>query len=118
MTIRLVEKANEESTAILSVTFTDSEGALVVPTYATWTLSDGDNAVVNSRSEVPITPLASTVHIVMHGDDLALPVPRERTRRVLVKAIYDSATYGSGLPMNEEFEFNIVDLRSMNAPAE
>ena len=118
MTIRLVEKANEESTAILSVTFTDSGGALVVPQSATWTLSDGNNAVVNNRSNVEINPLASTVHIVLHGDDLKLPVPRERTRRVLVKAIYDSATYGSDLQMNEEFEFTIVDLRSMNAPAE
>ena len=118
MTIRLTEKVNERSTAILSVTFKDSDGALVVPKSATWTLSDGDNAVVNSRSEVPISPLASTVHIVLHGDDLALPVPRERTRRVLVEAIYDSATYGIDLPMNEEFEFNIVDLRSLDAPVE
>lgn len=54
----------------------------------------------------------------MSGDDLALPAPRERTRRVLVEAIYDSATYGSDLPMKEEFEFNIVDLRSLDAPAE
>jgi|JI10StandDraft_1071094.scaffolds.fasta_scaffold509666_2 hypothetical protein len=117
MTIRLTEKVNEESTAILRVTFTDSDGNAVIPQSATWTLSDRDNEVVNGKSDVTISPLASTVDILLKGDDLKLPFPRERVRRVLVKAIYDSSTYGDDLPFNEEFEFTITDLRSLNAPA-
>ncbi|MER2625307.1 MAG: hypothetical protein ABTS22_15410 [Accumulibacter sp.] len=116
MTIRLTDKANEESTAILRVSFTDSDGNAVIPKSATWTLSDRDNEVVNGRDEVQISPLASAVNIVLKGDDLKLPFPRERVRRVLVKAIYDSSTYGDDLPFNEEFEFTITDLRSLNAP--
>ena len=117
MTIRLTEKVNEESTAILRVTFADSDGNAVIPQSATWTLSDRDNEVVNGKSDVTISPLASTVDILLKGDDLKLPFPRERVRRVLVKAIYDSSTYGDDLPFNEEFEFTITDLRSLNAPA-
>ncbi len=116
MTIRLTEKVNEESTAILRVTFTDSDGNAVIPQSATWTLSDRDNEVVNGKSDVTISQLASTVDILLKGDDLKLPFPRERVRRVLVKAIYDSSTYGNDLPFNEEFEFTITDLRSLNAP--
>ncbi len=116
MTIRLTEKVNEESTAILRVTFTDSDGNAVIPQSATWTLSDRDNEVVNGKSDVTISQLASTVDILLKGDDLKLPFPRERVRRVLVKAIYDSSTYGDDLPFNEEFEFTITDLRSLNAP--
>ena len=35
MTIRLTDKANEESTAILRVSFSDSDGNAVIPKSAT-----------------------------------------------------------------------------------
>lgn len=120
MTIKLVPRAVEESTAILEISFMDTDESPVVPYSATWTLSDLDNVVINSRSAVPLYPLASTFNIVLNSEDLKLPDPSTkatRTRRVLVEASYNSTAYGNGLMLREEFEFVIRDLKSRNPPA-
>ena len=63
--------AIEQSTYVITASFTDETGAAVVPNSVTWTLVNGDGQVVNSRSAVSVTP-ASSVTIVLSGDDLDL----------------------------------------------
>jgi len=110
MTIKLSVPAIEESTYIVSVSFIDTEKSAVVPKVASWSLFDEDRAVVNSREDVNIDPLAATVSIVLTGADLALPNIEKPTRYLLVKAQYDSVLYGNDLNLKEEFRFKITNL--------
>lgn len=107
MTIPLTEKANEESTFIIGLTFKDEDENEVVPNSINWDLSDEAGTIINSRSNVSVTP-ASKVNIVLSGNDLSIP-GASKDRVLTVKAPYDS-DLGSGLPFNEEFTFQINDL--------
>ena len=99
--------AVERSTYVLPVEFLDADGESVAPTTANWTLYDHDKeTVINSRQDVPLTGN----YITLTGDDLALPNSALPARYVLVKAVYDSATFGSNLSFRAEIQFKIVNL--------
>lgn len=107
-----LDDVNEEGTVDVDVVFKDENGAAEVPTAATWTLTDRRGTVINSRSAVTIGSLASTVTITLSGADLAVQsgeTARLVPRRLLVKATYDSSL-GTGLPMTEEFTFNVINF--------
>jgi len=108
MPIILDEKANERSSYFPIITFRDEPGALVVPITATWTLLDGLGAVVNARNNVPISPLASVVTLVLHGADLAVGVAGV-ARDLVIQSTYNS-TLGNGLENNEVIHFDIEPL--------
>lgn len=106
MSTRLSVRAVDRSTYVVTAAFTDAAGDAVVPNSVTWTLTDVNKAVVNSREDESETPAAS-LDIVLSGadidhDDGAL-------RRVVVDAEYDS-TEGSGLPLRGVAEFIIDDV--------
>lgn len=104
-----MDDAVEGSTYIVNVTFKDEAGVTMVPATASWSLRDNYNKVINSRSNVSISALATTVSIVLSGDDLQYE-PNSKTFRILtVKGTYDGA-YGNDLPIAEEFTFNIKPL--------
>lgn len=113
MPITLTTHANEESTFVVTVAFTDTTGAAVTPNNGlNWTLTDTRGNVVNSRSAVSITPGAS-VTIVLSGDDLALPSALYGRDRVLtVQGTYDS-DLGNALPLKEQIVFTIDDLTAV-----
>jgi len=99
--------ANEQSTFIVTVNFLDSAGEAVVPSSATWTLTNERSAIINEREEEVISPLAASVDIVLSGDDLKYS---EGTKRiVLVEAIYDSDE-GNDLPLRDQVQFTIANL--------
>lgn len=100
-------QAVEESTYVVTVSFFNAAGTAVTPKSATWTLTDKDGAVVNSRNAVTISSLDTSVDIVLSGNDLQ--IADGKTRKLLVQAIYDS-TEGSDLPLNDELEFQIHRL--------
>jgi len=106
MSTQLTVTAVEESTYIVVATFVDEDDALITPNTITWTLSDLDGTIINSRENVSITPDTS-VNIVLSGDDLA--VSGSRTRVVTVKATYDSS-YGVGLTLKAAAKFDIENL--------
>ena len=107
MSIALDILAHDGSTLALDLTFLDEDGNQVTPNDITWTLTNGNGAVVNGRSNVSATP-ASTITIVLSGDDLDVDV--YGTRRVLhVLAHYDSSL-GTGLPLAEDIVFDVEDL--------
>lgn len=110
MTTKLTDHATERSTYVITVAFRDETDAAVTPSAATWTLTDRAGAVINSRSAVAITPLATSANIVLTGDDLALPDVRYRYRLVTVEYTY-SSSLGAGLPGKEEVGFYIDPLQ-------
>lgn len=109
--IYLAEIAEEESTFAIGMQVVDNLGAPVIPTTATWTLTNSAGAIINSREDVAISIPAADMTVALSGDDLALsagedtPVPRCFT----FKGTYTSSL-GSGLPLNQEVWFYIENL--------
>ena len=107
----LSERAKEESTYIIRVDFYDesSPPLEMTPNSIYWTLVTLEGDIINSRSKVSVTP-ASTVYLVLKGDDLAMDGSSETiTREVRISGSYDSA-YGTGLPYNDAVRFEIINI--------
>ena len=99
---------NEKGTAVLGVAFTDEDDSAVTPSAITWTLTDINGTIINSRDAVSITP-ATSIDIVMSGDDLSLSEGIGVIRVVTVEYTY-SSSYGTGLPEKDQAKFSIKDL--------
>lgn len=111
MAIVLPTKANEKSTFIIVVSFKDEDGDAETPTSVTWTLTDSDGNIINSRQDVSIAA-ASTINVVLSGDDLQIVnenVSSPVSRILTIKAVYNS-TLGNDLPLKEQIEFSINNL--------
>lgn len=102
--------ATERSTYIITASFTDEDGDPVTPNAPlTWTLTDRDGNVINSRSAVTIAPDTS-VDIVLTNNDLAIGTgASSRMYVLLIEGTYDS-TLGSGLSLRDEARFTIDNL--------
>lgn len=108
--IILTTEAVEQSTYVIPVTFRDEDATAIAPDAVTWTLTDRHGVVINSRSDVAISPLAATVNIVLTGADLAMLGELDnRTRLLLVEATYNSSL-GTGLNLRDEIEFSVRPL--------
>lgn len=103
----MITVAKDKSSYFVTATFTDENGAAVIPTSIKWSLRSGSGATVNSRSQVTFTPPDDTITIVLSGADLAYSSGASRI--MTIEALYNS-TLGNGLPLNEEFSFDIEDL--------
>ena len=106
----LETKAVEESTYAITAAFLDSDGNAVVPNALTWSLSDKDGTIINSREDVAIGTPASSVTVVLSGDDLALSDPDNPVRIFIIQGDYDDPTLGAGLPIQDEARFEIENL--------
>ena len=93
----------------VSCAFRDDDGAAVVPSSVKWSLMQRDRSVINSRQSVVISP-ATTVTIVLSGDDLALQSTSDVGARVLTVYAEYSSTLGTDLPLLDEAYFDITDL--------
>lgn len=119
MATALTVKATEKSTYVITATFTDEDDAAVVPTAITWTLSDVGGDIINSRDGIDFEvdnglgaagTLASTVSIILTGDDLQMLGERPtEIRRFLLEATYDSSL-GNGLNLRGACQFEINNL--------
>ena len=113
MAIEITTEAVEKSTFVIAASFLDEDGAAVVPNADTikWTLTnETGGTVINSRLLVAETS-ASTVNIVLTGNDLEIDSDLDKVRRlVTVQAEYDS-NLGSGLTLKESFYFNVINLK-------
>lgn len=112
MPTTLTTRAVEKSTFIITAAFTDEDDAAVVPNSITWSLTDKDGNVVNSRSAESETP-ATSVDIVLGGDDLALTEHADNERILTVETDYDSSL-GSGLALRDEVRFRIAPLANVS----
>ena len=106
--ITLSTEPNEKGTAVFTVTFTDEDGATVVPTEAAWQLSKTNGDIVNSRSFDNCTFTGSTV--VLTGDDLQLFSSDNRYRIFAVQATYDGTV--DDMQITDEVRFKINNLIS------
>lgn len=100
--------AVEKSTYVVDLSFTDEDGTAVVPDTITWSIRDNAGNIVNSRDAVSATP-ASTVTIVLSGDDLAYDAYTKTARTLTIEATYTS-TAGAGLPLKDEHTIPIRGL--------
>lgn len=106
----LTINANERSTFVINSAFTDEDGTPVTPASATWTLTDCNGSIINSREDVTMLSLSTNVDVVLSGDDLAMQSGNDDGKRIfLVEGTYDS-TLGSSLPFKDQAEFFIADL--------
>ena len=108
----LSDRALEESTYIVTCTFTDEDGNSVIPNQIHYTLTDEDGTVMNSIDSATVSSPATATDIVLSGDDLSLTHARASLRILTVEATYDSNA-GTGLPLKDEARFHIVDLKNV-----
>lgn len=99
--------AIEESTYKIIVAFAKEDGTDLVPISATWTLTDSDGNVINSRQNITITGLAPKVPIYLSGKDLSVPGENDILRVLLIKAFYDDG--GIVRPLNGQYKFVVKD---------
>lgn len=103
-------RPREKGTAIVTLTFTDEDGAVVVPTSAAWQLMRLDGTVVNERSFANCAFIGTEV--ALSGDDLAMFGTTDNGKRVFaIQAVYNSDA-GNNLPLNDEVTFKIQKLLS------
>ena len=109
----LTVTAVECSTYVITVAFTDDATPAnpITPTTFHWKLIDSAGTVINSRTDVTVTPAAS-VNIVLSGNDLDLTGTGDEVRYVTVWGLYDS-TYGLGLPYTDEVRFVVTNLKGL-----
>lgn len=107
----LTVTANENGTYTVTAVFTDEDGAALTPNTVHWKLVDSAGTVINSRTDVTVTPAAS-VNIVLSGNDLDLTGTADEVRYVTVWGLYDS-TYGIGLPYTDEVRFVVTNLKGL-----
>lgn len=106
--MQILGDVNEGSTAKVTATITDIDTGLPIsPKSATWSLFDESGAIVNSREDVVISPLASTVNVVLSGLDLV--VTNGSILTFVLDAIYDSAL-GSDLPVRSKAKIRVNDI--------
>lgn len=108
MPTTLTTHAVEESTFIITASFTDEDGNAVTPSTLKWTLTDDAGNVINSREDVSIAP-ASSVDIVLSGDDLALSGYGPAFRILTIEGTYSSDA-GSDLPLKDSVKFVVDNL--------
>ena len=107
---RLTTFALEEGTYGVQCQFKDENDNAVTPQTMTWTLSDLDGTIVNSREDEVVANPGSIQTITLSGDDLSLLSTSDcGWRRLLVQITFNS-NLGSGLPLNDSAEFQIDKL--------
>ena len=79
----------ENGSHAFTVAITDSgnSDAAVTPDSATWSLYDKDGAIINTRTDVALTPAESMAIVTLTADNAT-----DGQRRILVKAVVDLAS--------------------------
>lgn len=96
----------------ISISVTDSTGAAMTPASGTWTLTNYDGSVVNSRSAVAISGMGSTFTVPVSAADNVYDATVDRgiCRRYLkVDLIYTNA-YVTGGHLVSWFQWDIERL--------
>ena len=94
----------------ITVAFTDSADVAVTPDSVTWTFTDENGTVQNSREDVSVDAgdLDTSIEIVVEGSDLV--ATDNMTRVLIVEAVYDDSVAGDNKTMRDEVSFPLIDL--------
>lgn len=106
----LTPTAKQGGTYTVQVDFKDQDDVAVTPKSATWTLKDSGGTVVNSRLDVNISSLDTTVYITLTGSDLPVNTHPLEELTITVTAIYDSATYGNDLTLIGQAKISVESV--------
>lgn len=109
----------EKGTRILNIVFTDEDGNLIIPNTGTikWSLTTKPligtaPVVINGREDVVVTS-ASTINVVLKGDDLAILSDELSCsfvdRLLTLEYEYDSSL-GTDLPDGLQFVFPVENF--------
>lgn len=100
-----MESVNEKNTSYLKVDFKDKDGLPAVPLSVLYSVMDKASGTV-IRADTSISAAASiTITLTATDNTIQNVANRTETRVVTVKA-----TYGAGDLMNEDFEYELVNL--------
>lgn len=108
-----LENAYDRSSYVIEVKVVDELGRPVTPVSAVWTLTNGDEDVINLREDVAVAIPASTMYVVLYEDDIAYTTggTRSQNSRILtVSAEYVSAVAGEVIPVRKAAQFSLTDL--------
>ena len=115
MPTTLTATITEQGTAIITVTCADENGDAVNPDSLTWSLVDRSGNAINSRKDVSISSPTSSEDIVLSGDDLVVPDGYDSVKRwVVIEGTYSSDA-GSGLPLRDQCEFTVTNLKKVRS---
>jgi hypothetical protein len=114
MPSQLTSYAVEKSTFAVACSFTDENDVPMVPDSVAWSLVDDSGTVINSLSDQVASP-ASTVTIVLSGDDLQLldQTNASELRFLEISAVVTS-DLGDDLPLKDSAEFKVINLQSIS----
>lgn len=104
-------KAVEESTFVVTASFTDEDGVAVAPDTMFWSLMDEDGEIINDREDEEISSPGTSVDILLQGDDLAIPGVIAEVKRYLVLHGTYTSGLGSGLPLTDQVGFYVTNLK-------
>lgn len=106
--------ATEQSTYPVTVVLKDGDGVAITPNDdVTWSLTDADDNIINSREDEPYASPSSTLLIVLSGNDLVMQTAAKKEQRFLVvECTYDS-DLGTGLPFRDQMEFMVKNLKKV-----
>jgi hypothetical protein len=111
MPLILTGRANQGGSVGMKITIVDENGDALIPTAATWTLTDLEGNVINSRTDVAISPLASEMTVLMSGDDLQIA---DETNEYEIQLFSFEGTYDPGdasaVPITESGEFPVYNM--------
>ena len=108
MPIVLTEVSAEEGSSFLfDISFTDENGDTVAPLQAAWTLSDMQGNVINKREQVEILNPTGNDTVVLSGNDLQLSYNADERRIFTVEALYDSTELGYSIPIRNWIQFTV-----------
>ncbi|KKM69812.1 hypothetical protein LCGC14_1447050 [marine sediment metagenome] len=108
---KLTDEAVETSNITIIATFKDEDKTIIDVSdlgSITWSLTDLDNNVVNSRENIAITT-ANPLTLTLEGNDLIIMAGENSSpvdRAVTFITTYDSS-YGSNIPLKEEVRFKL-----------
>ena len=119
----------EQGSGFISMSFTDKNGNAMTPKTLTWTLTDMDGNVINNRNQGEVGSLASTVEVMLSGDDLKIVSGEtlEQTKHAkgqfpsalnkylakricTVEGTYDDLDHGNDIPFKDSIIFPVEQL--------
>jgi hypothetical protein len=104
-------RAPERSTCeVVFAVKNPTTGAAITPATATWTLTDINGTVINSRQDVSITP-GTTMTVYLADADLKIV---DDTKELELRLLSFEGTYNNGVTttgVREEFMFEVENLQ-------
>lgn len=106
-------KAPEKGSLVVGCSFEDEDGNAVSPKSINWTFTDKNGSAINSRDAVAVTSPATSIDVLLMGDDLAILSDEshlpEVERYFLINYVYDSDLQAD-ISQNEQLKIIVENL--------